>query len=86
MPLLDIWLSWVRIRRRKASGVSGPSPVEWIDIDAFVRRSGVALTARDIEFLEIIDDQFLASFSGGASPEEQQQALRDGLRQASARA
>lgn len=68
------------MRRRKAHGFSGPDPLEWPDIDAFVRRSRMALDPRDIELIEAIDDLYIAQVSAAASAADQQQALKDGLR------
>jgi hypothetical protein len=42
-----------------AGGFSGPDPIGWADIDAFIRRSGTNLTPWEIEILERIDDLFL---------------------------
>nr|DAH82774.1 MAG TPA: INTERFERON-BETA, HELICAL CYTOKINE, IMMUNE SYSTEM [Caudoviricetes sp.] len=36
-------------------------PIEWPDIDAFVRNSGISLCAWEIEVIEDLDDLFLAS-------------------------
>lgn len=68
------------MRRRKASGFSGPNPLEWPDIDAFVRRSRMALDPRDIALIEEIDDLYLAQMAAAASAADQQQALADGLK------
>lgn len=68
------------MRRRKAHGLSGPDPLEWPDIDAFVRRSRMALDPRDIELIEAIDDLYIAQISAAASAADQQQALADGLK------
>ena len=77
--IAHVWNAWVRIRRRKASGVNGVEPVTWLDIDAFLRRSSVRLSPPDTDLLEIIDDAYLASFSAGPSPAEESIALKDGL-------
>lgn len=69
----------MRIRRRKASGFNGAEPITWLDIDAFLRRSGVRLSPADTDLLEIIDDAYLASFSAGPSPAEESLALKDSL-------
>ena len=49
----------MRLRRRSAVGFSGPQPIGWQDIDAFVRRSGVWLRPFEIEWIEALDDIFL---------------------------
>ena len=81
LEILHIWAAWTRIRNRKASGLSGPEPLGWGDIDAFVRLTGHHLSPPDIELIEIIDDAYLASFAAGPSPVESNMALRDGLEQ-----
>lgn len=74
-----IWTAWRRIRVRKAGGFNGPAPIEWVDIDAFCRRSGQHLTSTEIEMLETIDDAYLAACAAGQSLAEDQLALKDGL-------
>lgn len=56
-----VWDAHQRIRRRKGGGF-GPGPIEWPDIDAFIRRTGLDLRPWEIEIIEAIDDAFLASF------------------------
>lgn len=56
-----IWKAFWRLRRRKAGGMSGPSPIDWPDIEAFVRRSRLNLAPWEVEILERLDDCFLAS-------------------------
>lgn len=51
------------MRRRKASGYAGPNPIEWPDIDAFLRRSGHVLTPWDIDIFLDIDDAFLNAWT-----------------------
>lgn len=74
------WHAWARIRRRKSHGMSGPNPIEWPDIDAFCRRTGVRLDPRDIELIEAVDDLFLQKSAEQASASDQQQSIRDGLK------
>jgi hypothetical protein len=61
MPIaLDyLWRIFNRLRRRKGSGGFSSSPIEWPDIDAFLRLSGVKLVPWEIEILEDLDDLFL---------------------------
>lgn len=54
-----LWRAYNRLRRRKGSGF-GPGPIEWPDIDAFLRLSGFALAPWEIEVIEEIDDVFLS--------------------------
>lgn len=58
-PLGYLWRAYLRLRRRMAAGFSGPNPVGWQDIDAFIRRSGTRLAPWEIEVLERIDDLFV---------------------------
>jgi hypothetical protein len=53
-----LWRSYSRIRRRKANGFS-ISPIEWPDIDAFVRNARFPLTQWEVEIIEMLDDLFL---------------------------
>lgn len=53
-----------RIRRRKAGNGFGPSPVEWPDIDAFVRNAGIVLAPWELEIIETLDDVFLSAKPG----------------------
>ena len=79
--IAHIWTAWARIRNRKASGLTGPEPIDWCDLDAFVRLARQHLSPPDIELIEIIDDAYLASFAAGPAPVESNMALRDGLEQ-----
>lgn len=74
-----VWRAWVRLRRRKSGGFSGPNPIEWPDIDAFVRRTGTRLDPADIEMIEQIDDLFLSASADAGSHADRNQAVRDGL-------
>lgn len=69
----------MRVRRRKAPGMNGPSPIEWPDIDAFIRHSGESFEPFEVRLIEDLDDTYLASLSAEASEEDKQQALRDDL-------
>ena len=48
-----------RLRRRKGSNGFGVGPIEWPDIDAFVRNTRVDLKPWEIEVIESLDDLFL---------------------------
>lgn len=54
-----IWRAYWRLRRRKTMGFSGPAPIEWPDIDAFLRASGFRVAPWELELLEAIDDLYL---------------------------
>lgn len=66
-----LWQTYLRLRRRKGGGMSGPGPIEWPDIDAFLTRSGVTLAPWEIEILERIDDIYLRPDPKPAAPEGQ---------------
>lgn len=63
----------MRIRRRKGGSGFGLSPIEWPDIDAFVRNSQFRLTPWELEVIEDIDDVFLMKHN-----KDQQQHEEDG--------
>lgn len=67
------------MRRRKAGGFAGPNPIEWSDIDAFMRRTGTRLDPMDIELIEELDDLYLATMAAQAAKADRHQALKDGL-------
>lgn len=54
--------AYERLRRRKASS-SSIVPIEWPDIDAFVRHTRLALSPREIEIIEDLDDIFLSAMN-----------------------
>ena len=65
VPLLPpvlayLWRAFQRIRRRKGGSGFGPSPIEWPDIDAFVRNSRFHLLPWEIEVIEELDDLYMA--------------------------
>ncbi len=57
--LAYVWQAYLRLRRRTAGGFSGPQPIGWQEIDAFVRRSGIRLAPWEIELIETLDDIYL---------------------------
>lgn len=70
------------MRRRKAGGFNGPNPIEWPDIDAFMRNTRTRLDPHDIEMIEQLDDLFLASSAKAGSQADRNQAIKDGLARA----
>ncbi len=60
-PLRYLWRLFWRLRRRKAGNGYGPNPIEWPDIDAFVRNARLKLSPFEIETIEMLDDAFLAA-------------------------
>lgn len=67
LALSYLWQIYRRLRRRKGGGM-GPSPIEWPDIDAFLRLSGVALVPWEIEVIEDLDDAFMAAVAAAGEP------------------
>lgn len=61
--LAYLWSAFVRIRRRKGSNGFALSPIEWPDIDAFLRLSGVKLVPWEITMVEDLDDIFISTQS-----------------------
>lgn len=59
VELRYLFRSYWRIRRRKGGNGFGPSPIEWPDIDAFLRHSRVALAPWEVEIIEELDDAFM---------------------------
>ena len=47
--VIYLWRVYLRIRSRKAGNGFGASPIEWPDIDAFVRNSRFPLTPWEVE-------------------------------------
>lgn len=60
IPLAYLWGAYHRIRRRKGGAGMGVSPIEWPDIDAFIRRARMPLLPWEIETIERLDDAYLA--------------------------
>lgn len=70
--MAPLWETYRRLRRRKASSDMGtPKPLEWPDIDAFVRLSGARLTPGQIEVIEDLDDIYLEPTPKPTFPEGQ---------------
>lgn len=67
MALAYLWQAYHRLRRRKGGGM-GPGPIEWPDIDAFLRLSGVSLVPWEIEVIEELDDLFLTAVAAAQKP------------------
>lgn len=57
--LAYIWRAYLRMRGRKTMGFAGPAPLEWPDIDAFLRCSGLRLAPWELEIVELLDDRYL---------------------------
>jgi hypothetical protein len=63
MALDYLWRIFHRLRRRKAGNGFSAVPIEWPDLDAFLRLSALSLAPWEIEILEDLDDLFLADHS-----------------------
>lgn len=63
MALEYLWRIFKRLRRRKGSNGFGLSPIEWPDIDAFLRHTKLDLTPWEIEVIEELDDLILTDHS-----------------------
>jgi hypothetical protein len=61
--LAYLWRVYLRIRRRKGSSGFGKQPLEWSDIDAFLRLTATSLAPWEIELLEDLDDLFLVDYT-----------------------
>jgi hypothetical protein len=71
MPLMYLWSAYNRIRRRKGGNGFGAVPIEWSDIDAFNRLSGMALVPWEVAMLERLDDAFLMAMAAAQqTPDE----------------
>ncbi|WP_422366414.1 phage tail assembly chaperone [Pelagibius sp.] len=51
-----LYLAWMRLRKRKGAGMTGPAPIEWPDIDAFCRLTGQRLAPWEVRIIEALDD------------------------------
>lgn len=72
ISLIHVWRAYNRLRRRKNPGFSSFAKIEWPDIDAFLRRSGVRLRPWEVVLLEDLDDVFLKAMrmAEEGTPEE----------------
>jgi hypothetical protein len=70
IPLAYLWLAYHRIRRRKGGNGFGAVPIEWSDIDAFNRLSGMALVPWEVAMLERLDDAFMKAMAEAQKTDE----------------
>lgn len=54
-----LWTAFQRIRQRRGGNGFGPCPVEWTDIEAFSRLSGIRFAPWEVEIIEELDDLWL---------------------------
>lgn len=76
----QVWEAWTRVRNRKAPGLNGPVQIEWPDIDAFIRTTRTDLEPFEVFLVENLDNLYLTAVASGPSDEDEQQAIKDGLR------
>lgn len=67
-----LWRVFHRLRRRKGGNGFSVSPIEWPDIDAFVRNSQTPLSAWEVEVIEDLDDAFLSETAKAGKSEQEQ--------------
>jgi hypothetical protein len=70
IPLAYLWQAYHRIRRRKGGNGFGVMPLEWSDIDAFNRLTGMALAPWEVGMIERLDDVFLKAMADNAKKDE----------------
>jgi hypothetical protein len=68
-PLGYLWQTYLRIRKRVAIGMSGPDPISWPDIDAFVNQTGLKLAEWELRTIERIDDSYVSPSFVPTKPE-----------------
>lgn len=54
-----LWRAYHRVRRRMGGGFSGPNPIGWQDLEAFVHVTRFRFSPWEVELLEAIDDAYL---------------------------
>lgn len=60
-PAWDAWGMWLDLHRGRASNGWGPSPLSWLDLDAWSRMRGVRPTFSQLELIRTIDRAYLES-------------------------
>lgn len=63
-----LWSMFCRMRRRKGSNGYSQQPLEWPDIEAFLRLTRQTLVPWELEVVEELDDLFLKMSQAKASP------------------
>ena len=56
---LVAWVSWVDLNSGRTSNGMGPSPISWLDMDAWTRMRGRKPTFTELELIRAIDRAFL---------------------------
>jgi hypothetical protein len=63
MAAMYLWRAYHRMRGRKGGNGFGVSPLEWSDIEAFNRMSGMRLLPWEVTMIEKMDDLWLRSMA-----------------------
>jgi len=62
-----LWRAFWRLAARRQSTGFGLARISWMEIDAFVRLSGLRLAPWEIELIEEIDDLYLKDRKSGGN-------------------
>ena len=60
LELAYLWQVFWRLRRRKQNAFAAVA-IEWTDIDAFLRLTGMTLSEWEISVIEMLDDLYLSA-------------------------
>lgn len=63
-----LWRCFIRLARRTPAGFAGPTPITFLDLDAFIRRTGIRLAPWEVELIERLDDLRLHPADAKAPP------------------
>ena len=56
---LDAWALWLDLHAGRTANGMGPSPLSWLDLDAWSRMRGRKPTFTELELIRTIDRAFL---------------------------
>lgn len=59
MPMLYLWQTYQRLRRRKGGNGFSASPLEWPDFGWFIQINRARLAPWEIRMIERLDDLFI---------------------------
>ena len=71
MSMMYLWRVYHRLRGRKGGNGFGHSPLEWPDIEAFSRLSGLSLLSWEVALIERMDDLWLRAQAQAQKDSEQ---------------
>jgi hypothetical protein len=54
-----VWLAFCRLSGRRGGTGFGPSPIGWLEIEAYQRLAGIRLSPWEIEMIEMLDRLYL---------------------------